>query len=79
MKCNELKKLVNSYDYRSLQEFSRKTNFTFKKAPIDSQKIGYSLIETYAVECEDGIVNIKGSAVAGPEWIDFGIGYIIAY
>lgn len=50
-----------------------------RKLQLIPKKIGYSLIETYEVECEDGIVNIKGSAVAGPEWTDFGIGYIIAY
>lgn len=79
MKSNELKNLVNSYDYRSIQEFSRKTKFTFKNPPIDILKIGYSVIETYKVECEDGIVIIKGAAVAGIEWTDFGVGYVIAY
>lgn len=78
MKCNELKDLVNSYDYRSIQEFTRKTNFIFKNPPIVTEKIGYSIIETYEVECEDGIVHIKGSAIAGDEWTDFGVGYIIA-
>lgn len=62
--------------YRNFQE---KQISHLRKLQSNLKKNGYSLIETYEVECEDGIVNIKGSAVAGPEWTDFGIGYIIAY
>lgn len=79
MKTADLISRVNNWDYCSIRDFCKRNNFKFPNPPVETKQIGETIIETYEVQCEDGIVTIKGSAITGPEWTDFGVGYIIAY
>ena len=79
MKKQELANIINENYFISIKEFSRKTNIYFTSSPVKTERYGTVVVETYEVQCDDGILIIKGAAIGYPDWTDFSIGYVTAF